>query len=309
MIKTIAVIGSSGYIASALCPRLEQYGFKVIQIESIQFANQHTTYVNNLLDSNTNTLFEILSEADLVIYAAAINGQPATEKEPEIAVWLNGNLPSKISENFSTLYLGAESSYGDVKPKDHKLGIQETDKPNAKVAYAVSKLYGEECVILNKGTVLRLATVFGPSSNIRTENLIHGLAVELLQENKLEIYQPDTFRNILYIEDLLQVLINLISTFNKTDQGQIYNIATRATTKRTIVETFLDLIYFEKGRDEYLKIKFVDKKDIENRQFILATNKIKQRLPNIKIQTEMKNFIQELNFTLNALKLEGKHLQ
>lgn len=304
MINSIAVIGANGYIASVLCPVLKQHGYNIIQIDSPKFADENnTTYQIDLLKTNADEMHDFLESCDFCIYTAAINGQPEVEKFPEESDILSVKLPRIISEILPTLFFGAESTYGTAGGKIIKDKITEEDNPIPLVQYAKDKHAGETAVLKNSGTVIRLATVFGPSPKIRTNNLVHDWMITLANGNKLEVYQPSVSRNLLYINVLINVILKILELPWSKLEGEVFNIASAYIEKQLLATRLGVNINHNLNRGP--KISIVPGKDSENRQFELDTSKISKIMGYpLRLQSIL-DLDDQINTTVNCLVRKG----
>jgi UDP-glucose 4-epimerase len=143
------------------------------------------------------------------------------------------------------IYASTMSVYGEQEGKEQ---FSEEDETQPKSFYAVGKLASEKYMeIFSRQygidyTALRYFNVYGPGQNL--ENLKQGMVSIYLKQFLDDAYpvvevkgSPDRFRDLIYIEDVVQATID--SLHNKKTSNQIINIG---TGKKTTVETILKLI-------------------------------------------------------------------
>jgi len=76
-----------------------------------------------------------------------------------------------------------------------------------------------------KNTIaFRLATVFGASYRMRSDLLVNNFVQKAVNNNFLDIYEPQFRRNFIHIKDVVRAIIFSINNFNKL-KSNIFNIS------------------------------------------------------------------------------------
>lgn len=300
--KNVLLVGGSGYIGSRLIQDLLLYGFRLYNVDkhkNYNIPNYLVYHINCDLSRNDSVqmLNRIIEDhsINLVIHLAGLVGYPKCDKNPELAEKLNADLPEYVTPRVPTIFISAaDSIYGD-QPKEEL--VTNRTKPNPISVYGKTKYIGEQKAQQNGAVVIRLGTVFGLSTMMRWDNLIHNWLTTIYNESshkawinkdgedfkdipKFSLYEPDTIRNLTSIEDVIDC-ISYISLYKLgfTDKARfwsfsednIFNLISDSKTKEQIFRMIRNHIYHE--HHKYLGYE-IDKntKDAEGRGYEIANN-------------------------------------
>ena len=177
--------------------------------------------------------------------------------------------------------MGSSLEYGNLQsPHNEEM---ETNIKKLKSVYAISKLKATNYLIeLNKKhsfpcTVLRLYLTYGPKQD--QNRLIPIIINSCLKNNKFDCSDGKQFRDFIYIDDLISLIIKVLK--NKNSRGQIINAASGKTQK--IKNVIKEIIKLSKGgKPNFGKVKL--RKDESLRIYPLI-NKAKKLL-NWKIKND-----------------------
>jgi len=166
-----------------------------------------------------------------------------------------------LSCNKRVIFTSVLGSYDGVQV------VTENTVTTPKHEYFIQKLQAEKMIreASHKNVVLRFGTLYGVSSNMRDDLLVHTLVREATT-GKIKIFQPNVMRPITYIGDAVSALA-FFSTSKVT--GGLFNVVSRNCTKRTIAELAAGM--------NNANLEIVDEVDIENRNYQVSTDMI-QRL-------------------------------
>jgi len=177
----ILVTGSSGYVGTNLCNRLEEEG-----IDYIPFDLREGNDIRNLEG------LERINEVDFIYHLAAQVGVPQCEEYPLEAYEIN------VRGTFNVLNLDAKvlftSSFAAMKPDS---------------VYGLTKLVGEKLVLDAGGTVLRLSNVYGGPNFFEEKDTVISRFIRAKQEGrKAEIYGDGRqTRDFIHVDDVVDSLI------------------------------------------------------------------------------------------------------
>ena len=192
----ILVTGSNGFIGKNLIAELKNRGYKDI--------------FEYDLDSTREELDKYTKETDFVYHLAGVN-RPKDDKE-----FLEGNF------GFTNVLLEHLIKNNNKAPIMISSSIQaELNNP-----YGVSKKAGED-LIFNYGKennvdvfVYRFPNVFGKWSKPNYNSVVATFAYNIANNLPIKVNDPNVLMNLIYIDDLVNELINLLD--NKHNQKDKY---------------------------------------------------------------------------------------
>ena len=227
----------------------------------------------------TESLFKDVSD---VVILVGLVGDPITKKYPEIAEEVNG----KSLKNFinkcdgkklnKVIFISTCSNYGLLKNDET---ADESHTLNPLSSYAKSKVEIEEHIISlqNKvdysSTILRFATAFGLSSRMRFDLTVNQFTKEILNNNKLHVYDENTWRPYCHVNDFARLIEIVLSSKKDKTHFQIFNAGSDKNnfTKKEILKQITDIIpsdnfIFGKGGSDQrnYKVNFQKVKKILN---------------------------------------------
>ena len=277
----ILVTGGAGYIGNVLT-RILLASHEVKQVTVIDnfFFNQASSIISlldnkkfNLINSdvrNNSVLKKTIKRCDLIIPLAAIVGAPACDKNRKLATEINYNQIKFISETKSNQQLlilpVTNSGYGigGEKKCDENSPLEPVSH------YGKTKVLAEKIILEKKNFIsLRLATVFGISSRMRTDLLVNDFVFKAFKDNYLELFESHFRRNFIHIKDVAKVILFLLKNFKKF-KDNIYNVGLDNANL-----TKMQLAMKIRKRIKNLKIvKNEVSKDPDKRDYLVSNRKI-----------------------------------
>ena len=271
----VAVIGSNGYIGSALIAHLESKRF-----EFFKFSKNNDIFVNENLNSK-------LLEADDIIWCAS-HVNPISAELQNNLVHLELYEWKKFLQAFSKQFCSAQriiflSSGGcsytsRIQPyteKDEALGTNHYGKLKIEMENEL-KARGLPHVIL------RLSNLYGPNQPTgRGQGVIAEWLASIKIRNPIKIYGDLTnYRDYIHLNDVCSGIESILS---KTDINGIFNLGSgEAITLKQI----LDLI--SENTDEVVKMKMYNSRTSDRPGYFLNITKLTKATgwkPIISIQT------------------------
>jgi nucleoside-diphosphate-sugar epimerase len=244
-LSKILITGGAGYLGSVLTRNLLKK-HEVVVYDNLMY-NQ-TSLVD--LSSNPNFTFhygdvrewsklkKLVEQSDIVIPLAALVGFPLCEKDKELATSINTtqikNIVDTLTSDQKILYPNTNSGYGS---RGEGM-VTEEDKLSPISHYGVTKCQSEDYIKNNSnGISLRLATVFGVSSRMRTDLLANDFVYKLLTDKYITLFEHEFVRNFIHIQDVSSAFEFMIENYDK-HQNQIFNLGLSDTniTKKELVE-------------------------------------------------------------------------
>lgn len=251
----VLVTGGCGYIGIKLVLKLIERGHqvRVLDQDAHEEISAHCDFLQGDI-RDTGLLRQVLEGIDAVIHLAAV--VPPSQLEPQIeeinfaATCTLGQL-SKEKQVSRFILASTCALYGSGFNFDEDTPLSTTS------LYASSKARAENCILALKGdgfhpTVLRLATVFGPSYRMGWQSLFNTLIRDAILDGSISIHDPNALRPFIHIDDVVQAIILVLEAPLEPVSGEIFNVGgincTKAELARLIQEQF-PRIEVELGND------------------------------------------------------------
>lgn len=252
--KKILVTGGAGYIGSVLVPELLNRGYLVRVIDNLMY-NHHPSLLTCFLNPNfefqkgdlrnADFLKQALEGVDLIIHLAAIVGEPACRKNPELCYSTNQQgtalLNSLRSPEQKLIFASTGSVYGKVEG----LCGEETAL-NPVSDYGISKLAAERIITTkNNYVIYRFATAFGLAHSLRLDLLVNDFVWRALKEKTIVVYEANFRRTFIHVRDMAESLIFAVENFDRM-KNNVYNVGHESMnfTKEDIAKKIQQKINF-----------------------------------------------------------------
>lgn len=252
--KTILITGGTGFVGANLARRLLHEGHQVhllirpqAQLWRIQdLVDQFHLHTHESWDTEILTPMVKAVKPDWVFHLAAFG---AYSFQSDVHAIMNTNIigtsnlvQACLQTDFEAfIHTGSSSEYGY---KDHPPSEEEWLDPNSyyAVAKAASTLYCRYTSIAQKRpiTTLRLYSVYGAYEEPR--RLMPALIKKGLAGRLPDLTSPDTARDFIAIDDVLDVCILTAERSASLLHGEIFNIGTgQQSSLRQVVEVARDV--------------------------------------------------------------------
>lgn len=242
MKKRVLVTGGAGYIGSVLVRQLLIKGFLVRVIDNLRFGGESIVELLNMPEfefhkgdvRNQDDVEKALENVDFVVHLAAIVGDPACAKEPDLA--RSTNLEgTKMVYNLANahgvkrfVFASTCSNYGKMKNPDAFL--DETSELSPVSLYAETKVGVEQFLLsqplsnVTKPTCLRFSTVYGLSPRIRLDLTVNEFTKELALGRVLVVFGEQFWRPYCHVTDLARSVIAILEASAEIVSFNVFNV-------------------------------------------------------------------------------------
>ena len=286
--KKILVVGGAGYIGGALTDRLIDYKFRVY--DNLLYDNIYRKPVDFFFGDirETSKLKKQLEWADVVIWLAAIVGDPACNLNQDLTVEINERSVKWLCENYDgkIIFLSTCSVYG----VNDKL-LHEESELNPLSLYAWTKLNSEKYLEKKNAIIFRLGTVYGLSdiySRLRMDLVVNILTTHAQKLNKITVYGGEQHRPLIHVKDIALAIEKVVDL----DVTGVFNLHSLNTTVK-------DIAYTVKTHFPNLIIETTGVKFQDNRSYRVSSEKA-QKLLNFKPVYTLDNGISEIKNLLES---------
>ena len=287
----VLVTGGAGYIGSVVARLLLGDGYQVRVLDSLMHGGQALVGLHH--DDNfdfvrgdirsVDVVNSVLDGVGAVIHLAAIVGDPACARQPELARETNLDASLQLFElsqrqGVSRLVFASTcSNYGNMgNPSQH---VTEESELHPLSLYAEAKVAVEKALLAAPVhdkpavTVLRFATVFGLSPRMRFDLTVNEFTMELLTKRKLVVYGEQFWRPYIYVRDAARAIAMVLNAPLEKVGGQVFNVGD--TSQNYQKGQLVELICAQIG-DE-VEIEHVHREE-DPRDYRVSFEKIKREL-------------------------------
>lgn len=256
----LLVTGGSGYLGSILLPKLK-VRHQVTVLDLVEPASKGYEWIKK--DVRNTSANVLVDQFDAVIHLAAVVGDAACNKDPNLAVetnYLATKALARTCENSGKQMIFAStcSVYG-ANGTLHK----EDGDPEPFSLYGVTKLLAENDVLASGGIVLRLGTLHGDSPRLRLDLVVNHF-VRKAMSGRIVVYGGKQLRPFLHVSDAADAFVEAIGT----DSG-IYNAAAENMTIIELAERIAKVVP--------CKIEVVEE-ILDKRSYAVDSAKIREKL-------------------------------
>jgi nucleoside-diphosphate-sugar epimerase len=309
----ILVTGCAGYIGSTLVGLLLDQGHIVTGIDLLMFGNDS---IKEYLKSENfrfhkknigdiDSIKEILNENNIeaVVHLAAIVGDPACSKQPELAYetnWVSSkklfDLCIKTESVKRFVFASTCSNYGKMNGEEY---VNE-DSPLRPVSlYAELKVKFEKYLLETETredfipTALRFATVYGLSPRMRFDLTINEFVRDVSFGNELVVYGEQFWRPYCHVTDLARGCVHVLNADKELVKQNVFNIGDTEENyqKKMLVDEIQKVIPDS-------RVKYVSKKE-DPRDYKVDFTKVSKML-DYKITRKVPDGIKEINAAINS---------
>lgn len=301
----VLVTGVAGYIGSVLVNQLLSKGFDVLGVDCLMFGGDsiigfynHPRFSFVKADvRNIDSIKPLLHDVDAVVHLAAIVGDPACAKQPDLADSINWKGSKLILDTAHQekkvkrfIFASTCSNYGKMEGDSF---ITE-DSPLKPVSlYAELKVKFEKYLLGGEyrddfcPTALRFATVYGLSPRLRFDLTVNEFTRDVALGKELLIFGEQFWRPYCHVEDLARGCIAVLEADPVKVRKNVFNVGDTNENyqKRMLAEELQKLI-------PDMAVSYVQKNE-DPRDYRVAFEKIRSML-NFKITKTVPDGMKEI---------------
>jgi nucleoside-diphosphate-sugar epimerase len=286
MQRHVLVTGGAGYVGSLLVDDLLRRGHRVRVLDALVHG-----IVPSLLTAWGDPSFEFirgdvrhaearavaLKDVDSVVHLAAIVGDPACAREPDLARDVNLEATKKLVDDATRagvdrfVFASTCSNYG--KRDNGSLATEEDDlKPVS--LYAETKVAAELDILGRNGagprvsTCLRFATVYGTSPRMRFDLTVNEFTREVALGRELVVFGEQFWRPYVHVRDVADAVAMTLEAAPEAVAGQVFNVGGTHENYRK-----LDIVNLLNDRFDGPDVKFVHR-DEDPRDYRVSFEKV-----------------------------------
>jgi len=309
-VNSILVTGVAGYIGSVLVRQLLDKGYKVIGLDRLMYGGESLLGVYNYPNfefikgdiRKKEDLIKVVDKIDAVVHLAAIVGDPACTKQPEVARntnWDGSKLLFDLCEKRENIenfiFASTCSTYGKM---DGNTCVNEDSPLNPVSLYAELKVKFEKYLLKSNTrkdftpTALRFSTVYGISPRMRFDLTVNEFVRELAFNRKLLIYGEQFWRSYCHVEDIARACFLVLESEPNKVNHEAFGVGDTKENyqKKMIVDELLKT--YPEGEIKYVQ------KDEDPRGYRVDFSKIKDVL-GYSITKRVSDGIKELSKILS----------
>lgn len=272
MSKIVLVTGGAGYVGSIVVDEVLRRGQRVRAVDALLHGG-----VSSLLQPWGNTDFEFvrgdvrdasvradaLQDVTAVVHLAAIVGDPACSRQPELAREVNLDATKALLDDAERagverfIFASTCSNYGRMDGNDY---ADEELELRPISLYAETKVAGETDVLGRNGrlspTCLRFATVYGTSPRMRFDLTVNEFTRDLALGEKLVVFGEQFWRPYIHVRDAGRAIATVLEAPTADVAGEVYNVGDTAENYRK-----LDIVELLRERFPDANVEFVHRDD------------------------------------------------
>lgn len=287
--ELVLVTGGAGYVGVPVCEALLASGRRVRALDVL--LHGQTTVVDRLERVGVELLREdirdpdarrrALSGADQVVHLAAIVGDPACARDPDLSREVNveatGALVADARDAGVERFVFASTCSNYGRMTDPTVPMTEQGELSPVSLYAEQKVQIERSLLNGdagalRPVCLRFATVYGAAARMRFDLTVNEFTRDLWADLDLEVFGEQFWRPYVHVRDAARAICTVLDAPQEQVSGEVFNVGRSSENYRK-----LDLVEEIRRQVSTGRVRYVHR-DEDPRDYKVSFEKISQRL-------------------------------
>jgi nucleoside-diphosphate-sugar epimerase len=308
MSDRILVTGGAGYVGAPLVEELLERGNEVRLLDRLLHGQRELAARLGRLGAEVRegdvrderARREALDGVDAVVHLAAIVGDPACARDPELAQAVNVDATRALAGEARDagvrhlIFASTCSNYGRMA--DPNVAIDETGELAPVSLYAEQKVAIEKMLLSGTtapmaATCLRFATVYGVAPRMRFDLTVNEFTRDLWADRALEVFGEQFWRPYVHVRDAARAIALVLAAGPERTGGEVFNVGHSDENYRKL--DLVEIITGQLGRGD---VRFVERVE-DPRDYKVAFEKVRDALgfePEMRVPDGVRELVQAL---------------